>query len=173
MGSLQQLYECNIIGTACRPRPRDHGLAPGSGNYHAQLQLRSRPLPIGPSPGSSAPPVSGSRGFQPGLHFPTCIPGSALLGLTPGAGLRAAAVGPLTPLPPAPARNESLHSAAVRAGHSGGWRRAAQVSTCGSRRRGNGWPVGKDEGGKAEWRLPTLGPPRSPPAHPSSSAPRE
>lgn len=49
---------------------------------------------------------------------------------------------------PAPARHEPLRSAAVRAGHGRGRRRAAQVSSRGSLRRGNGGPVGLDrEGG--------------------------
>lgn len=155
---------------APRPQPRPCRLKlpfPALAALRAH-SYRSRPVSPAPMP-HPAPPLSGSHQSQPGLPFPTWVPGCALLGATWGggsAGLRAA-----PRWTRAPARHEPLPPAAVRAGHGGGWRRAAQVSMCRSRGRGDGGPVCSGEGGEVGWRSTAPRPPGSPPAHPPAVLP--
>ena len=170
LGRALKLSECDVIGIACRLRPRGPGHAPspkttipscrcarspspeappleappprarprpGSRDYHSQQQLRSQCVTWVP------PRPFRNRGVPAACALPHVGPGRRALGA--GAGRWRAGGCRETPTP---ARHEPLRSAAVRAGHGRGRRRAAQVSSCGSLRRGNGGPVGLDrEGG--------------------------
>lgn len=151
-------------------RPRPCASPPGHGHTHfsgttvppcsAQAR-RSRPgspAPLSPAPRCPAP--SRKPGSQMRLAFPTWVAGCAL----PGATRRQVSGG--LPVEPRSCRHEPLPPAAVRAGHGGGWRRAAAVSArcrgAAAAATGGGW------GGLLGGRQP-----KARPAHPTSPAPRQ